>query len=343
MTAPLEIHPEQTSSPQQTEGHGVVEQRSGQTERMITCDSDLFRRNLNRLPFEVTHRLSGNPLFELPRLVELAREVSSRRDHHRPAGDAYCLIGTPEPGQKALEGSKPIAAVDETIRQIEHANGWIMLNHVERNPEYQGILESSICDILELGGRELKRKIKWFEAIIFITSPGRATSYHVDRECAWLVQLHGEKEIHLFNRADKDVVPHQELEQFWAVDNNAGTYKPEYEDRAMVYHLKPGGGVHIPVNTPHWLRNGANVSVSMNVNFVFHDHMWGNIYKLNHHLRKHGFAPRPPGESALLDAAKSVTYTSVQRTRMMLRHKPYIPAQAREQTRRIFRLMEDRW
>jgi mannose-6-phosphate isomerase-like protein (cupin superfamily) len=252
----------------------------------IFCDRDVFQRNLNKLPFEVTHRLAGSPLFDLPRLVELAQEVASRKDHHRPFGDAYCLIGTPDPGQKALEGSTPITAVDETIRQIQHANGWIMLNHIERNPDYQGILESSICDVLELGGRELKNKIKWFEAIIFITSPGRATSYHVDRECAWLVQLRGEKEIHLFNRADKEVVPHEELERFWYVDNGAGTYKPQYESRAMVFQLKPGNGVHIPVNTPHWLKNGSDISISMNVNFVFHDRFLGK------HLQSESSSPQ---------------------------------------------------
>ncbi|HEV2274663.1 MAG TPA: hypothetical protein VGR96_10880 [Acidobacteriaceae bacterium] len=309
----------------------------------ISCDPTVFQQNLNKLPFEVVHRLADNPLFELPRLVELAQEVSSRQDHHRPYGDAYCLIGTPEPGQKALEGSKPISAVEETIRDIEHANGWIMLNHVERNPAYQQILETSICDVLEMGGRELKKKIKWFEAIIFITSPGRATSYHVDRECAWLLQLRGKKEIHLFRRDDTDVVPHEELEQFWSVDNSAGAYKPEYESRALVYPLRPGNGVHIPVNTPHWLKNGDNVSISMNLNFVFHDHLWGNIYKANHLLRKRGVNPRPPGSNRWIDATKSTAYTVLQRTNMALKRKPYIPQIAVAQKERIFRMMEDRW
>jgi hypothetical protein len=309
----------------------------------IWCDPLVFRENLNRLPFEVEHSLAGNPLFELSRLVELAQEVSSRKDHHRPFGDAYCLIGTPDPGQKALEGSRPITAVEETIRQIEHANGWIMLNHVERNPAYQTILESSICDVLQLGGRELKKKIKWFEAIIFITSPGRATSYHVDRECAWLVQLRGEKEIHLFNRADKEAVPDEELERFWSVDNSAGTYKPEFESRALVYDLRPGTGVHIPVNTPHWLKNGNNISISMNVNFVFHDQLWGNIYKANHQMRRRGLKPSAPGTNPLTDRLKGAAYTAVQRVSLLRKGKPYVPAIAKEQNERIFRLMEGRW
>ncbi len=309
---------------------------------MICCDPKVFHEKMNQLPFEVTHRLAGDPLFELPRLVELAHEVASRKNPHRGFGDAYSLIGTPEPGQKPLEAAK-FDSVDETIRQIEHANGWIVLHHIERNPAYQAILETSICDILQLGGKELKRKIKWFEAILFITSPGRATSYHVDRECAWLVQLRGDKEIHLFSRADKDVVPHEELERFWAVDNSAGTYKPQYESRALLYQLKPGNGVHIPVNTPHWLKNGNNISISMNLNFVFHDRLWGNIYKANHQLRKRGITPRPPGESSVADAVKGAAYTLVQRTNALLKHKPYVPEIALAQNKRIFKLMEGRW
>ena len=309
----------------------------------ISCDRQIFRENLNRLPFEVEHRLAGHPLFELPRLVELAQEVSSRKNHHRPFGDAYCLIGNPEPGEKVLEGSKPVTNVEQIIEQIEHSNGWIMLNHVERNPAYQAILEASICDMLELGGRELRNRIKWFEAIIFITSPNRATSYHIDRECAWLVQLRGDKEIHLFDRADKDVVPDDELERFWSVDNGAGVYKPQFEDRALVYHLRPGTGVHIPVNTPHWLRNGNEISVSMNVNFVFHDRLWGNIYKANHQLRKRGMKPTPPGVNSLADSIKGTAYTAVQRVSGAIKKRAYIPDIAQEQNRRIFRLMENRW
>src|ERR1700761_5952895 len=111
---------------------------------LVSCDERIFRENFNRIPFEVAHRFSGHPLFELNRLVELANEITSRNDPHRPNGDAYCLIGNPGHGDKALETSKPIRAVAETIADIQNSNGWIMLNHVERNEAYQKVLEDGI-------------------------------------------------------------------------------------------------------------------------------------------------------------------------------------------------------
>jgi hypothetical protein len=316
---------------------------AGSAAPLVSCDEQVFRENLNRLPFEVGHRFSGHPLFELSKLVELANEITSRNDPHRPFGDAYCLIGTPDPGEKALEASKPIRAVAETIEQIQNANGWIMLNHVERNPAYQKVLEEGIADVLQLAGREVKNKIKWFEAIIFVTSPHRATPYHVDRECAWLLQIRGDKKIHLFPRADKEAVPDEELERFWAVDNQAGVYKPQFESHAMVFNMRPGTGVHIPVNTPHWLRNGDDISISMNINFVFHDRIWGNIYKANHQLRKRGFQPTPPGQNAFKDSVKGAAYTAVQRVSGLIKRKPYLPQVAKDQNERIFQQMKNRW
>ena len=81
----------------------------------------------------------------------------------------------------------------------------------------------------------------------------------------------------------------------------------------------------------------------MNLNFVFHDRLWGNIYKANHQLRKRGISPRPPGESAFADTVKGAAYTLVQRSHALLKRKRYIPEIAVAQNKRVFKLMEGRW
>ena len=86
------------------------------------------------------------------------------------------------------------------MRQIENSQAGVTLEHVERENGYREVLERCICDLLELSGKEVMRQVKWFDAILFVTSPHRVTHYHVDRECAWLVQLHGDKDIHLFDK-----------------------------------------------------------------------------------------------------------------------------------------------
>lgn len=308
------------------------------SEHIIDCNPGVFTQNLNRLPHEFTHSLAGNPLFELPRLVDLAEHVATRNNPHLPGGDVYFNEGLIEAGEKPLRPDKPRTAAVDLIREIETRQAWIILKHVEREAGYREVLESCIRNILELSGRELLRKIKWFEAILFITSPNRVTEYHLDREVSWILQIQGDKEIHVFDRADKDIVPDEELETYWTADNRAACYKPQYESRAMVYQMSPGTGVHIPINSPHWLRNKNNVSVTLNVNFQFHDQYWANLYKANYYLRRAGLKPGPPGAHPVSDRLKSLAFTAVQRAKQTVKGRPHIPREAREQNRRIAQL-----
>ena len=202
-----------------------------------------------------------------------------------------------------------------------------------------------MVDALRLAGPagpELFKKIKWFEAIVFITSPNRVTEYHIDRECSWIFQIRGNKSIHLFDRADKDVVPEEELERFYTVDNMASEYKPQFEDRALVYDMTPGTGVHIPVNTPHWLKNGNNVSITLNVNFQFHDAEIANLYKANYYLRKLGLKPSRPGVHKTADRLKAWAFTGALTVKRKL--KPgdgVVPVEAKDQKKRIAAMLAE--
>jgi hypothetical protein len=141
---------------------------------------------------------------------------------------------------------------------------------------------------------------------LFITSPKRITTYHIDRECSLLLQIQGDKQISIFDRNDREVLSEEEIERFWAVDHNAPRYKPELQHHATVYELRPGNGVHIPVNAPHWVQNGNSISISLNVNFQYRDTVRANLYRLNFVLRKMGVRPSPPGISPIKDRVKSV-------------------------------------
>ena len=314
-------------------------------QRIIQCDPELFRRQLNILPYEIHHTLAGNPLFQLPELIELARRVAARKDPHMSGGDVYFNEGLIEAGTKPNYDRPPEErlTVADLVSKIEDAQAWIILKHVEREMGYREVLENAICEVLQLSGRkDLLHRIKWFEAIVFITSPHRVTEYHVDRECSWIFQIKGDKAIHLFDRADKDVVPEEELERFYTVDNRASQYKPNFEHRAMVFGMTPGSGVHIPVNTPHWLKNGDQVSVTLNINFQFRDQEVANLYKANYYLRRAGLKPSLPGSSPIADQVKSLAFTAALGVKRKLkRGDGIVPPEAKEQKRRIARLVED--
>jgi hypothetical protein len=311
-------------------------------ERVVDCAPEVFAKNFNRLPHEVQHNLSTDPLFQLPALAELAQRVAGRERPHHSRGDIHIEEGTTS---KSSFDFRDLAnmRVPELVTNIEQGQTWVILKHIEREPGYKEVFETCICDLMLLAGKQLLKQVKWFEATVFITSPNRVTDYHIDRECSWLLQIHGNKDMHFFDRSDKDVLPDEELEKFWMGNNLASAYKPQFESRAIVHHLRPGVGVHSPVNTPHWLKNGDNVSVSLSVNFQFHEGAWENLFRANHYLRRAGLTPSSPGKNPFADNTKRRAYTAIQDVYRLLKRQPRVASnEARHQYHQIVEMLASR-
>ena len=264
--------------------------------QLIEGEPALFRERYNRYSFEFAHRLAGHPLFELPRLIELAKSM--------PPGEIYGDAGNVRVDQRWDQVPPSEMTIEEMLHRIEHSGAWILIRCARRDPEYAELLDRGLAEFQDLTGGALPKSMKKRDALVFITSPNRMTTYHIDRECNFLLQIRGGKTIHIHDRYDREVLPEEELEMFWAKDNNAAIYKDHLRDRAQTYELKPGTAVHIPVNAPHWLKNDNNISVTLSLNFQYHDSMLGNVYKTNYMLRKIGLKPTSPGRFYLLDTIK---------------------------------------
>jgi hypothetical protein len=262
--------------------------------------NDRFRPDFNLLPFQFFHRLADHPLFKLPRLLELARTTRQERPY-----DVYYDAGSDiGAGQRWDQmGPKPFA-VEEAVHRIETCGAWVTLHQAQKDPEYGVLFYECMREFEHLTGVDFRKVMKMEDALIFITSPRRVTPYHIDRECNFLLQIRGEKNLYVFDRNDKEVLPAAEVERFWTVDSNAAVYKPQFQNRATTFRLVPGNGVHIPVNNPHWVQNEDDVSISLSVNFTWSDWERANIYRANFLLRKLGISPQPPKQSALVDAVK---------------------------------------
>jgi hypothetical protein len=281
---------------------------------VVDLERSRFLEDFNRRDFPVTHNLAGSPLFTLPRLIEVAAATAAKRPN-----DVYYDAGDIDVAQRWAESPKLNEPVDVTMRRIAKSNAWIVLRQVDLDPAYSGILQSCLQEMLRLSGAQLRERMKRTEIIVFVTSPRRITTYHIDRECSFLLQVRGEKDINIFDRDDRDVLPEQELERFWTVDTNAALYKPDLQQRAHIYRLKPGNGVHIPINAPHWLRNGDDVSISVNFNFWEHDRERANLYRANYYLRQLRFAPVAPFVSPGRDFLKNPFGAAVYATRALLK------------------------
>lgn len=257
------------------------------------------RECFNRSSFEFGHNLSGHPLFELPPLLRLAKTVA------KP--DLYFDWGPVQVGQRWNEIPNCDQPVENLLDRIENAGAWVVLRNVQKYEPYKEVMAKLLGEYLSFVDERLHRHIRIREGIVFVTSPKRISTYHIDRECSLLLQIRGEKTISVFDRYDREVLPEREIERFWAVDNNAATYKEQFQDRADVYELKPGVGIHIPINAPHWVKNHDNVSISLNVNLQFDDKILANVYRANHYLRKLGISPAPPGHSKVRDTLKAAS------------------------------------
>jgi hypothetical protein len=279
--------------------------------KLLIGDASLFQQNFNRVSFQFGHHLADHPLFTLPRLLELAKSL--------PDADVYYDAGAIRVDQRWDQIPPTKLSVDQLIDRIENAGAWILLRGTHRDARYAALLNQAFREARELVGAAFPGKVKCLRGLVFITSPNRITTYHIDRECNYLLQIHGDKVISIYDKYDREVLPEEEIERFWSVDNNAAVYKEQYRNRACDYQLSPGTGVHIPVNAPHCLQNGNNISITLAVTFQFRDSTLPNIYRTNYYLRKAGIKPLPPGRSRVRDNLKAWTMGSAIGTRNLLR------------------------
>lgn len=271
---------------------------SPNTGSIFDSENTGFRNQFDELPFAFSHCfLPSHPLFQLSRLRNLLQNPQTRPGVYYDAGEIRV-------DQRWDSVPERKISMEEAFDHIDHAGAWMIFRRVHHDPDYNDLLEECLNEVRRLSGRNIDDDKKSQEAMIFVTSPNRVTSYHIDRECNFLMQVTGDKTINVFDRNDRDVVPEHELETFWSKDNNAGVYKPQYQDRAFVFEMTPGTGVHIPVNSPHWLKNGDNVSISCSISYQYKDSNRKFVYQANYYLRKLGLHPTPPGKSILLDNTK---------------------------------------
>ncbi len=87
--------------------------------------------------------------------------------------------------------------------------------------------------------------MKMRSGVVLITSPNRVSSYHIDPDCNYLCQIRGEKVIHVFDRYDRELLPEEELERFWAFDKSAAIYKERFQNLRVQLRLEAGSwGAH---------------------------------------------------------------------------------------------------
>jgi hypothetical protein len=268
-------------------------------ERLLPLSGE-FREKFNRQDFIFEHGLGHHPLFNLTSLIGLAQRIPKYKDF------VYWQNGRIKLSERWEVNPAKRLSLEETIKGIAHNDSLVILKHAEQDEIFGPVLREILQRIFSFTSPPAQQDIVLGESLIFINSPKRLTAYHLDLESNFLLQVAGEKLIHVHDCADRSITPHQELENFCGGDHNGAIFKPEREGDAHFYRLRPGQGVHFPSTAPHWVENGNEVSISININFdlvSIHRRM-KRVYSVNRVMRRLGLQPAPPGTSALRDALK---------------------------------------
>src|SRR5437762_12145636 len=278
---------------------------------MVEVDRQVFAAYFNRKPFRVQHSLAGHPLFELPRLLELARALPERFVEYN--------AGALPVGVRPEETPRTGLSAEETVRRIAECGSWMVLKRVEQDPEYGSLLDQCLDDVAVQAGAAVPRMLRR-EGFIFLSSPGAVTPFHLDPEHNFLLQVRGSKTVSMWDRDDRFVLPEAELEKFYAafVHRNL-PWRDVFQTTAWLVPLGPGQGLHFPVAVPHWVQNGPEVSISFSITFRSDSSKERElIYRANAKLRTLGLSPRPPGRSVLLDSTKRAEFAALSELKRVL-------------------------
>jgi hypothetical protein len=221
-----------------------------------------FEQKFNHDSFQFIHHLASHPLFEIPRLVELARLLVEKGGRHK----VHSSGGNVAAHQKWSDMPWK-EQFDLALSQINESGSFIVLKTIQIDPEYDAMVKQIVDELSVLTGIPLWKEITWIEGYIFVSSPNSLTPYHLDHESNFLLQIQGEKDVNLFDQKDRSILTEQEIEHYFIGDLQAATYKEENQKKASIYHLTPGIGVHHPPKAPHWVKNGSQYSVSLSINF----------------------------------------------------------------------------
>lgn len=261
------------------------------------------RLALHRRPFLVRHPLAFHPLFRTEALVALAQDAARR------PGDLYLDAGPVGINDKWGNIPVPDMPVQDVIARIATAGAWIIMKHVEKNPDYKAVLDVFADFVRDIAGPRGAPLLLSPEMLVLITSPNRLTPFHFDAEPNFLVQIVGEKDVWICDPDDTTIITEEEKERYYAGDRAAASFKPHAPSRAWRFRLKPGDAVHIPTHGAHWVQNCDNLSVSLSLNFEFPAWMYRDVYRANHFMRRMGLSPAPAGGGA--DRVKAVTVRSL--------------------------------
>jgi hypothetical protein len=290
----------------------------GQSKTLLSLDDDLFTAHFDRHPFKISHHLVNHPLLQLPRLVQLAQSIGSPILYFHANQRINQVDDESHGAQRTFVGRKldrPNLSPADTLAQIENCNAWLQLRDIGKDPEYAKLLHQ-IIDEFRAPSEQVSPGLSAPRADIFVSSPGATTPFHLDEEHNFLLQIRGSKRLSIADGFNPAVLDRASLRAYFQGSGELAKYSEQLEHNSVHIELSPGEGVHIPPCFPHWVQNGAEVSVSLGI--LWYSDVTArrrHLYLLNKYLERIGFSPAPPGSRPTSDAIKTLPLMMKRRLR----------------------------
>lgn len=242
--------------------------------------------------FAVTHSLVENDLLSPDGVVALADRL--------PAESAEPgLVGLVAQGGLDYEAT-PMLDAGPAVRALAGKPASLYLYNVERDPLFGSLLREILAGVSGRLGMGMDHIVN-HEGYVFLTGGPAVTSAHVDHEYNFLLVVRGRKRVFI---AD---VPSAEGERALEALHSGGYGACDgVPSSGSVFEIGPGEGVFIPPRGAHYVENGDEPCAALSVVFATEGlHNEARIYRANALLRRLGLKPSPPGDSAIVDGAKS--------------------------------------
>jgi hypothetical protein len=265
-------------------------------------DATALTQSFPHQPFGLRHHFVGNPLLTLQNLSELVGKLPRDRLEYN-AGSAAI---SQRPETTPTLDLEP----EQIVRNIETAGAWMVLKSVEQEPAYRELIETALMEVARTRGFN-SLKAAGFEDVrgfIFVSSANSTTPFHADADENFFFQIHGDKFFHVYDNRDRSIASEEALEAS-AIKHRNLPYKAEFDAKCTTYKLKPGDGVFVPYQWPHWVRTSDSYSISLSLTWKSDEVRRRNdIFAVNAMLRGVGMPQSAPGVNPVLDNAKVAAF-----------------------------------
>lgn len=203
----------------------------------------------------------------------------------------------------------------DTVAKIAQMRHWLGINNPgELDPAYREVYREVLREAGRLLDLPLLERSRRGHLSVLVSSPGVVTPYHLDFEHNFLCQITGTKLVSLWRPDDAETLSESEIEGYYCGNLSAPRWRPEAQNRALPFQLAPGDALYHPPLAPHWVKNGASVSISVSCTFSTDDiERRARIYRANPHLRRIGINAPPPGHSLLADGTRLAIMATARR------------------------------